>query len=168
MHTLENPLITLHDARGRGVFAEPLLHHDPSQVLFTKAWDWVRDEQEKEKIRGAYQEVLFDRKEVVLRIDICMKDGSVIPYECRATPVETNEVVMIVSSVAITDNSKGNLTERESECLRHLVTGENTKRIAREMGVKVTTVNTYKQRLKEKLGVDSLAGLIAYGCRHMV
>ena len=41
MHTLENPLITLHDARGRVVFAQPLLHHDPSQVLFTKAWDWV-------------------------------------------------------------------------------------------------------------------------------
>ena len=65
MHTLENPLITLHDARGRVVFAQPLLHHDPSQVLFTTAWDWVRDEKEKEKIRAAYQEVLFDRKEVV-------------------------------------------------------------------------------------------------------
>jgi DNA-binding CsgD family transcriptional regulator len=35
------------------------------------------------------------------------------------------------------------------------------------MGIKVTTVNTYKQRLKEKLGVDSLAGLIAWGCKHL-
>ncbi len=167
MHTLENPLITLHDARGQIVFAQPLLHHDPSQVLFTKAWDWVKDEAEKEKIRAAYQQVLFDGKEVVLRIEICMKNGEVVPYECRATPVETNEVVMIVSSIAVTDGSRGNLTERESECLRYLVTGDNTKKIARQMGVKVTTVNTYKQRLKGKLGVDSLAGLIAYGCRHL-
>ena len=60
MHTLENPLITLHDARGQVVFAQPLLHHDPAQVLFTKAWDWVKDEAEKEKIREAYQQVLFD------------------------------------------------------------------------------------------------------------
>ena len=166
MHTLENPLITLHNARGAVVFAQPLFLHDASEVLSTKAWDWVASEKEKDKIRAAYQQVLFDGKEVVLRVDITMKDGTVIPYECRATPVETDEVVMLVSSVAVTDGSKGNLTERESQCLRHLVTGDTTKKIARLMGIKVTTVNTYKQRLKKKLGVDSLAGLIAYGCRH--
>ena len=88
-------------------------------------------------------------------------------YECRATPVDTNEVTMMVSSVAIEDNQPRNITGREAECLRHLIGGLHTKGIAKAMNVKTTTINTYKQRLKEKLGVDSLAGLIAWGCRHL-
>jgi hypothetical protein len=53
MHTLENPLITLHTARGAVVFAQPLFLRDASEVLSTKAWDWVADEKEKENIRAA-------------------------------------------------------------------------------------------------------------------
>jgi DNA-binding CsgD family transcriptional regulator len=47
------------------------------------------------------------------------------------------------------------------------VSGKRTADISQAMGIKVTTVNTYKQRLKEKLGVDSLAGLITWGCKHL-
>ena len=51
--------------------------------------------------------------------------------------------------------------------LHSLISGKRTDSISEAMGIKVTTVNTYKQRLKEKLGVDSLAGLIAWGCKHL-
>ncbi|MFL2869552.1 MAG: helix-turn-helix transcriptional regulator [Pirellulaceae bacterium] len=167
LHTLTEPLITLHDARGRIVFAAPLYHHSEAEVIYTQPWDWVESAVEKEKLRQAYQTVLFDRKKVVVRFELSVTGDKKITYECRATPVDTNEVTMMVSSVAIEENRSGNITGREAECLRHLIGGLHTKGIAKAMNVKATTVNTYKQRLKEKLGVDSLAGLIAWGCRHL-
>lgn len=167
LHTLTEPLITLHDARGRIVFAAPLYHHSEAEVIYTQPWDWVESAVEKEKLRQAYQTVLFDRKKVVVRFELSVIGDKKITYECRATPVDTNEVTMMVSSVAIEENRSGNITGREAECLRHLIGGLHTKGIAKAMNVKATTVNTYKQRLKEKLGVDSLAGLIAWGCRHL-
>ena len=167
LHTLTEPLITLHDARGRIVFAAPLYHHSEAEVIYTQPWDWVESAVEKEKLRQAYQTVLFDRKKVGVRFELSVTGDKKITYECRATPVDTNEVTMMVSSVAIEENRSGNITGREAECLRHLIGGLHTKGIAKAMNVKSTTVNTYKQRLKEKLGVDSLAGLIAWGCRHL-
>ena len=89
-------------------------------------------------------------------------------YECHAVPVDTNEVTVMATSVRILDDDDDlGLTPREIECLRHLISGQQTAEIGEVMGVKSTTVNTYKQRLKEKLGVDSLAGLIAWGCKHL-
>ena len=167
LHTLTEPLITLHDARGRIVFAAPLFHHSDAEVIYTQPWDWVESNVEKEKMRQADQTVLFDRKKVVVRFELNVTKDNKIIYECRATPVDTNEVTMMVSSVAIEDNQPRNITGREAECLRHLIGGLHTKGIAKAMNVKTTTINTYKQRLKEKLGVDSLAGLIAWGCRHL-
>ena len=73
----------------------------------------------------------------------------------------------MITSVPIVDDRDELLTDREVECLRLLVSGESTANISQDMGIKATTVNTYKQRLKEKLGVDSLAGLIAWGCKHL-
>ena len=168
LHTLTEPLITLHDSRGRIVFAAPLLHHTDAEVIYTQPWDWVDTPEQKERLRQVYQTVLLDRKKVVVRVELSITADKKITYECRATPVDTNEVTMMVSSVAIEKNEPRNITEREAECLRHLIGGLHTKGIAREMGVKSTTVNTYKQRLKDKIGVDSLAGLIAWGCKNLI
>ena len=50
LHTLTEPLITLHDARGRIVFAAPLFHHSDAEVIYTQPWDWVETNEEKEKM----------------------------------------------------------------------------------------------------------------------
>ena len=86
-------------------------------------------------------------------------------YECTAVPVDTDDITVMATSVPIAE-SYNSLTPREIECLRELVGGKHTASIAKNMGVKSTTINTYKQRIKEKLGIDTLAGLIAWGCKH--
>ena len=91
---------------------------------------------------------------------------SLAPVIVALSPVVAVPVVMI-TSVPIVDDRDELLTDREVECLELLVSGESTANISQEMGIKTTTVNTYKQRLKEKLGVDSMAGLIAWGCKHL-
>ena len=166
-HSEKNPLITLHDSRGRIVFAQPLLHHSAAEVLFSQPWEWVGTEEEQTRIRNAFQKVLFDRVAITIRANFIFQ-GEPSLYECHAVPVDTNEVTVMATSVRILDEDDDlGLTPREIECLRHLISGQQTAEIGEVMGVKATTVNTYKQRLKEKLGVDSLAGLIAWGCKHL-
>lgn len=166
-HSDKNPLITLHDSRGRIVFAQPLVYHSAAEVLYSQPWEWVGTEQEKTRIRDAFQKVLFDRESITLRAHFIFQ-GKPTLYECHAVPVDTNEVTVMTTSIPIDDGEDDlGLTPREIECLRQLIGGSQTQEIADGMGVKTTTVNTYKQRLKEKIGVDSLAGLIAWGCRHL-
>ncbi|MBH58104.1 MAG: hypothetical protein CMJ82_13085 [Planctomycetaceae bacterium] len=166
-HSEKNPLITLHDSRGRIVFAQPLVYHSAAEVLFSQPWEWVGTEEEQTRIRDAFQKVLFDREPITIRAKFIFQ-GEQTLYECHAVPVDTNEVTVMATSIPILneDDDLG-LTPREIECLRQLIGGSQTTEIAESMGVKATTVNTYKQRLKEKIGVDSLAGLIAWGCKHL-
>lgn len=165
-HSAVTPLVTLHDPRGRIVFAEPLLYHSPAEVIYSRPWDWVETDEEREAIRAAFQQVIFDQEPVTINARLKL-GGEYHPYKCRAVPVDTNDVVVMITAVPVLDDRDEILTDREVECLRLLVSGENTADISQVMGIKATTVNTYKQRLKEKLGVDSLAGLIAWGCKHL-
>ncbi|MBA62565.1 MAG: hypothetical protein CMJ76_09395 [Planctomycetaceae bacterium] len=166
-HSERNPLITLHDSRGRIVFAQPLVYHSAAEVLYSQPWEWVDTEEEQTKIRDAFQKVLFDRESITIRAKFVFH-GEPTLYECQAVPVDTNEVTVMSTSIPIVNEEQDmGLTPRENECLRYLISGCQTTEIAISMGVKSTTVNTYKQRLKEKIGVDSLAGLIAWGCKHL-
>ncbi|MCH2600766.1 MAG: helix-turn-helix transcriptional regulator [Pirellulales bacterium] len=166
-HSDRNPLVTLHDSRGRIVFAQPLVFHSAAEVLYSQPWEWVATETERIKIRDAFQKVLFDREPITIRATFVFR-GQPTLYECHAVPVDTNDVTVMTTSVPILEEDEEvGLTPREHECLRQLIAGQQTAEIALEMGVKATTVITYKQRLKDKIGVDSLAGLIAWGCRHI-
>tara|TARA_Y100001968_G_scaffold21364_1_gene16870 strand:+ start:1946 stop:2458 length:513 start_codon:yes stop_codon:yes gene_type:complete len=166
-HSDKNPLVTLHDSRGRIVFAQPLVFHSAAEVLYSQPWEWVGTEEEQTRIRDAFQKVLFDRESITIRAKFIFQ-GEPTLYECHAVPVDTNEVTVMTTSIPIYEEDEDmGLTPRELECLRQLISGSQTSEIATNMGVKSTTVNTYKQRLKDKIGVDSLAGLIAWGCKHL-
>lgn len=56
----------------------------------------------------------------------------------------------------------GELSERELEVLRPLAEGYSNKQIAARLGVSVKTVETYKSRAMEKLGLRSRVELVRY------
>jgi DNA-binding NarL/FixJ family response regulator len=58
------------------------------------------------------------------------------------------------------------LTTRELDVLRQLALGYNNRQIAETFGLSVKTVETYKARLMEKLGVHGRAGLVRYALAH--
>lgn len=57
------------------------------------------------------------------------------------------------------------LTERQKEVLYWLAQGHCTKEIAFLMNLSIKTVNAHKIRLKERLGIHDLAGLVLYALR---
>jgi DNA-binding NarL/FixJ family response regulator len=64
------------------------------------------------------------------------------------------------------DGDKGgagrDLSAREVEVLRQLALGYNNRQIAETLGLSVKTVETYKARVMEKLGVHGRAALVRY------
>ncbi len=57
------------------------------------------------------------------------------------------------------------LSAREREVLRLLAEGRRTQEIAELLGVGVKSVETYRGRLMEKLGIDNVAGLVRFAIR---
>jgi len=59
-------------------------------------------------------------------------------------------------------NTGGELTERETEVLKLIALGFTNKEIARQLGLGVKSVETYKARGTEKLGLKTRAELVRY------
>jgi DNA-binding NarL/FixJ family response regulator len=55
----------------------------------------------------------------------------------------------------------GELSTREQEVLRSLVAGYTSRAIAEALGISKSSVDTYRARVFQKLGVDNRAELIA-------
>ncbi|KGK00590.1 response regulator [Thalassotalea sp. ND16A] len=71
------------------------------------------------------------------------------------------EVTEILSQ-ELAGEQRGIVTRREQLVLRLVSHGMNNKRIAQELNVSVRTVETHKRNIKQKLNIESTAGLIRY------
>jgi two-component system invasion response regulator UvrY len=58
------------------------------------------------------------------------------------------------------------LTAREGEILRWIGAGLQVKQVAAELGISVSSVNTYRNRIFRKMGLASNAALIRYAMQH--
>jgi len=58
------------------------------------------------------------------------------------------------------------LSAREREVMVLVVQGRTSKEIARIVGVKPTSIDTYRSRIMAKLGVEDLCALVRFAIRH--
>jgi RNA polymerase sigma factor (sigma-70 family) len=58
------------------------------------------------------------------------------------------------------------LSPREREVLVLVVEGRTSKEIARIVGVRPSTIDTYRSRIMAKVGVEDLASLVRFAVRH--
>ena len=63
------------------------------------------------------------------------------------------------------DATHERLSDREREVLMRVATGFSNKEIAAELGVSVKTVETYKARAAEKLGLKTRVEIVRYAAR---
>lgn len=63
-------------------------------------------------------------------------------------------------SFPASESTEAKLSEREQEVLDQLLKGRTPTEIAKEFGVRQTTIQSYKTRLFSKLGVDTMADLV--------
>ena len=80
-------------------------------------------------------------------------------------PLDSPDVAVCILAVRIPRNL-AKLTERERECLELLATGTETKLIAKQLDVSLSTVHTHMKRAREKLGLGSVEALISFAARY--
>lgn len=78
-------------------------------------------------------------------------------------PVSRSIVEGYLNHLSITNPGyKSILAPRECEILRFIAEGKNTKDIASILNLSIKTIETYRQRMMNKLNIDSIAGLTKY------
>ena len=75
-------------------------------------------------------------------------------------------VLRLNGGAAIPSHSQ--LSNREMDVLRRLVTGQRLTDIARTLHLSVKTVSTHKTNIQEKLQLPNLAALVRYGIEHQL
>ena len=58
------------------------------------------------------------------------------------------------------------LSPRERQVLKFVVEGRTSKEIAAIVGVKPSSIDTYRSRVMTKLEIDDVAGLVRLAIRH--
>ncbi len=58
------------------------------------------------------------------------------------------------------------LSDREYEVFSRLAEGRSTSEIAKQLNITASTVNTYRMRIFEKMGLSSVAELVQYAIRN--
>jgi DNA-binding NarL/FixJ family response regulator len=94
-------------------------------------------------------------EELVTAIDTVMAGGSFVSPSLRGVlrGLRNNKQATVL------------LSAREREVITLIANGNSSKEIAREMDISPRTVDTYRKRLAEKLGVGSLAEMVRYAVR---
>jgi DNA-binding NarL/FixJ family response regulator len=97
--------------------------------------------------------------ELVLAVRKVLSGGAYV------TSSLAERVVQIVNGVSQAP-LHAELTDRELEVFRRIVSGQRPAEIAHALNMSVKTVSTHKIRIQEKLNLPSTAALIRYGLTH--
>ncbi len=147
----------IEDIRGRG-YSFPILVlsiHDEAvyaeKALAAGAQGYVIKHQDPETIITALEAILEGR------VYVCEQLASkLISKLSRKSPAEANQ------------NLFDTLSKRELEILEQIGKGNSTKQIAGELSLSVSTIETYKTRIKEKLKLKSAIELTTFAVRRLM
>jgi DNA-binding NarL/FixJ family response regulator len=80
-------------------------------------------------------------------------------------PSVTAVVLGKLSRTRLQDSARPELSERETEVLQLIARGHSNKEIADRLNISVKTVETYKARSMEKLGLSGRADIVRFAVR---
>jgi len=73
---------------------------------------------------------------------------------------------MQLRQTAVTPSPLESLSPREREVLQRVVEGKTSDEIAQELSLSAKTINTYRSRLMQKLGIKDLTALVKFAIQH--
>jgi len=86
-------------------------------------------------------------------------------YRLTCVPINDHAVCILNAGTSSPPEPWQILTNREQQVLRLLADGETSPSMALGLGVGESTVRTHVERMRDKLGVNTRAGLVALGFR---
>lgn len=67
-----------------------------------------------------------------------------------------------------TVGSSDPLTDREREVLQLIAEGKTSKEVADILGISVSTIDTHRKKIMDKLSIHNTAGLVKYALKHKI
>ena len=110
-------------------------------------------------------------KSFILKSDASLHLYNALSAVAARKPYFTPDVANIVFAKFVDGKSTATgekLTPRERDILRLVAEGLSNKEIAQQMGISVRTAETHRASLMQKLGIDSVAGLVRYAIRNQI
>lgn len=86
-------------------------------------------------------------------------------FRGRMWPLDSPEIAVCLLGIRI-PSQLALVTARERECLELLAKGIETKLIAKQLDVSVSTVQTHLKRIREKLGLPTSEALASFAARY--
>ncbi len=154
--------ISLKDAHGLDLVQNIRAHHPSVQVLIYSMYDELAYAERAIHVGAlGYLAKSEPTKHIVEAIRSVMR-GEVY-LSRRMTSRILGKVVKEQQNGFIV----GKLTDREMAIFQKLGEGADIKEIAKDLNLSRKTVETYRRRVKEKLGLDSVSALMQYAIQWM-
>lgn len=155
--TLDGTYVAICDWHGRVIWVSS------DKVLVQPgddAWGHIAERQ-KEQCKIAFSRVATLREQQVLDCDNQNGDH----FRAWLWPLQSPEMAVCILAVAMPRELQS-LSKRERQTLGLLAQGHDTKEIAEELGVSLSTVHTHLRRSREKTGSRNLESLAAFAARY--
>ncbi len=155
--TLEDTMVGLCDWRGRCTW---ISGDDVPLKVGEFIWQHLTvDSQEEAKTMLA--RVVSLRESATIEVD--NRRGERI--RARLWPLDSPDVAVCVLSMRIPKRLT-KLTKRERDCLELLAQGLESRLIATQLDISMSTFHTHMKRAREKLGLKSMEALIGFAARY--
>ena len=119
--------------------------------------------EEGRRIRSLFAETLFvgEPQQAV----VTLETGVTLRLNSERMTSDKGERFVIVSVVVI-QLPDSNITDAETEVLKRLCDDMTSREIAGDLKCSESTIDTYRQRLREKTGAKGTAGLVRWAIRN--
>ena len=155
--TLPDTFVMLCDWRGHCVWVSS----DEAMVNVGElAWQHLLAASQEDAKRVLGRVVALRERE---HLEVVNRQGK--RFRCWLFPLDSPNVAVCVLGMLV-PNNLDRLTEREREILELLGAGVETRLIAKQLDVSVSTVHTHLRRSRTKLGLSSVEALIAFAARY--
>jgi len=155
--TLDSVFVMLCDWRGHVIWSS---RSSPYWQVGDLAWINLQHESQ-EKAKSQFSRVVTLREKSSIEVT----NQQEARFRCWMWPLDSPDVAVCVLGMEV-PVALSRLTERELECLELLAQGIETRDIAAQLKVSVSTVHTHLKRSREKLGLPNVETLISFAARY--
>ncbi len=155
--SLDDTFVMLCDWRGRCIWTSAPAHNaEVGQFV----WEQLVAES-KENVKLALGRAVALRESG--QVEVFNRRGE--RFRAWLWPLDSPDVAVCLLGTLV-PASLALLTDRERACLELLAKGTDTREIAVQLDVSLSTVHTHMRRAREKLGLPSVEALISFASRY--
>lgn len=100
--------------------------------------------------------------------ELALSIETVFNNQIFITPILAGSIIKEKYATQSTQKlNKGTLSSREIDVIKGIANGRTSKEIAQELNLSVRTIQTHRERIIQKLGIRSVAGLTRYAIENL-